>query len=338
MSESVPAAIVECLQSQTRFILTTHQHPDADAIGSCLALALALQQLRKEAQVVLAEPVPVSCRFLPGANAVLPTSRFSSDQQVAAVVLDCGGPPRTAIQEQDYTRTEPRIVIDHHLTNELASPLHWVDPEAAATGVLVYRLLSRLGVKIERDIATNLYAAITTDTGWFRFSNTTPESLAVCATLVQAGADFRAVSKHLFEERTFAATKLMGRALGSLQADSSGSIVWATLTRQDYVDCGASDEETEGIVNHLKAVRGAEVAILFRETAEGKTRVSLRSEGNVDVSKIAQQFAGGGHAPAAGCSIPRPLDGSVPLVLAAVRAALDSNPQWSEEITITKNT
>ncbi|NCO35368.1 MAG: hypothetical protein AUJ92_11590 [Armatimonadetes bacterium CG2_30_59_28] len=324
MAELVPPpSIVACLESQTRFLLTTHRRPDADAIGSCLALCLALQRMGKQAEVILQEPVPESCRFLPASDGVRPTSGFLPSDQVVGVVLDCGGPPRTAIREEDYARTNPRIVIDHHATNEAASSLHWVVPEAAATGALIYSLLKRLNTEIDTAIATNLYAAIATDTGWFRFANTTPESLDVCATLVRCGADFRSVSKRLFEERSFAATKLMGRALGSLRLDCKGRLVWAILTRQDFADCSADDEETEGIVNHVKGVHGTEVAVLFREASDGTTRVSLRSEGNVDVGKVAQHFGGGGHAPASGCTLSQPLRPSTGQVIAVLRDELD---------------
>ncbi|MBI3920032.1 MAG: hypothetical protein HY318_01340, partial [Armatimonadetes bacterium] len=164
----------------------------------------------------------------------------------------------------------------------------------------------------------------TTDTGWFRFSNTTSEALRACATLVESGADVREVAKHLFEERSYAATKLMGRALGSLEVACEGRLVWANLTREDFGDCQATDEETEGIVNHLKGVRGSEVAVLFREDAQGKVRVSLRSESQVDVSKISHLFGGGGHAAAAGCTLALSLPESQETILGAVRERIEA--------------
>lgn len=317
-----PPPILELLRSQPRFVITTHQRPDADAIGSALALHLALTQMGKASQPVHLEAVPELCRFLPETSSFQPAMSHAGNAPPVVIVLDCDGPPRAAISETDFQRCTPKVVIDHHATTARTSSLDWVVPDASATGELVFELITCLGIEITPDIATNLYAAITTDTGWFRFSNTTPHAMTVCAQLVASRADIRAVSKHLFEERSFSSAKLLGRALGSLETDCDGLLAWATLTRQDFQECKATDDETEGIVNHVKGVRGSEVAIVFREDSQGKVRVSLRSESRVDVSRIAQQYGGGGHAPAAGCTFSLSLPESQQQILAVVRSEL----------------
>ena len=174
---------------------------------------------------------------------------------------------------------------------------------------------------ITADIATCLFTGIITDTGSFRFQNVTPNTLRVAAELLEAGAPPAHISENVFENRTFAATRLLGLALAAMQQTPDGKVVWTHVTAQDFVSVGAKDADTEGIVSYVRGVRGADAGILFREMADGQIRVSLRSREGLDVSQIAARFGGGGHRMASGCTLPGPLAAAEQSVLAAVLQA-----------------
>ncbi|MDQ2799194.1 MAG: bifunctional oligoribonuclease/PAP phosphatase NrnA, partial [Armatimonadota bacterium] len=197
-----------------------------------------------------------------------------------------------------------------------------VETRAASTAEIVFALLNALELPITPEVATCLFTGILTDTGSFRFQNVTADTMTVAARLIDAGASPAFVSEHVFENRTFAATKLLGLALSSLSRTLDGRIAWAHVTREDFARLGATDEDSEGLVNPVRSVRGAEVGVSFREMPDGAVRVSLRSREGVDVGQIAQKFGGGGHRMAAGCTLNLPLAEAEAAVLDSLRAAL----------------
>ncbi|MCR4399182.1 MAG: bifunctional oligoribonuclease/PAP phosphatase NrnA [Firmicutes bacterium] len=288
----------EVFRDKANFVLVPHVNPDGDAIGSCLALFLALRRRGKQCRVLLDEPVPSRYRFLPGSAEV--TGHPPGDQEFVLVALDCTDESRWGYPREGLAAASVVVNMDHHVSNSRFGDYQLVDEDASATGEIVFELLRDLGWGITSDEATSLYTAIATDTGSFRFANTTPRSLEICADLVRAGAKPDRIAEEVFETRSLAATLLLQRALSSLRVDQSGRIAWMCLGLEDFRESGASAEDTEGIVNNARMIEGVEVGLLFREIGEGRVKVALRSKSTVDVSRVASAFSGGGHPAARG--------------------------------------
>ena len=304
--------------SQT-IVLACHVNPDGDALGSMLGLALALLPLGKTVTCLSEDGVPAILTFLPGAERVRQTTDIASFD--LALVVDSGDLPRIGTTLQPIIGRAKRVVdIDHHVTAGAFGDIRVLDARAASTAEIVYALLQTLQAPITPEIATCLFTGIITDTGSFRFQNVTPNTLQVAAALLEAGAPPAFISEHVFENRTFAATQLLGHALSSLRKTPDGSIVWAHITAADFAETHATDQDTEGIVSYVRGVQNAEVGILFREMAGGGVRVSLRARDTVNVAEIASQFGGGGHRMASGCTVEMPLAEAEAAVIQAVEA------------------
>ena len=325
LADALPQAADAVRAAQT-IVLACHVNPDGDALGSLLGFALALAPLNKQVTVLSQDGVPDILRFLPGVEMV--QKETSTDAFDLAVVLDCGDLARVGDRLLPVIgRARAVVDIDHHVVAGAFGDVRLLNPKAASTAEIVYDLILHMGLPISTDVATCLFTGVITDTGSFRFQNVTPNTLRVAAFLLESGAPPARISENVFENRTFAATALLGHALASLQSISDGQIVWAHITAADFAQVGATDEDTEGVVSHVRGVRGAEVGILFREmTAEPEmapsVRVSLRSRETVNVAEVAATFGGGGHRMAAGCTLYVPLADAETVVLSAVRAAL----------------
>ena len=327
MSASVPDGLAQPLaeaaaaihRSQT-IVMACHVNPDGDALGSLLGLALTLIPLGKTVVCLSEDGVPEILRFLPGAELIHQTS----DQAMfdLALVVDSGDLPRVGKTVQPIIGRAKQVVdIDHHVTSGAFGDIRVLDARAASTAEIVYALLLTLQTPITPEIATCLFTGIITDTGSFRFQNVTPNTLQVAAALLEAGAPPAVISENIFENRTFAATRLLGHALSSLAQSPDGRIVWASITASDFAGLGATDQDTEGIVSYVRGVRETEVGLLFREMADGGIRVSLRSRESVNVAEVAALFGGGGHRMASGCTVNLPLAEAEQAVVAAIRAA-----------------
>jgi phosphoesterase RecJ-like protein len=292
----------DLIRKSSSFYIASHIRPDGDAIGSLLGLVLALENSGRRVAALLADPVPPNYRFLPGADRI--RHRPPDWRADVGIVVDCDGLSRLGPLEPAVSSLPHLIDIDHHQTDRIFGEVQIIEPGAAATGEMVYHLLRRLDLPVDAEIATCLYAAILTDTGRFCFGNTTASALRVAAELVKAGAQPQRIARRIYEKRSVAATHLLGVALSRLSSELDGQVVASTLTRQDFLETGAATSDTEGIIDHLRAIGGPRVALLFVQPDHNGVRVSLRSDGSVDVSEIALQFGGGGHAMAAGCTIP----------------------------------
>lgn len=302
-------------------VLACHVNPDGDALGSMLGLALALIPLGKDLVCLSQDGVPDILRFLPGADMVVQTTDVPAFD--LALVVDSGELARVGETVKPLVARARRVVdIDHHVTAGAFGDIRVLDAHAASTAEIVYALLQTLGVSMTPDIATCLFTGVITDTGSFRFQNVTPNTLRVAAKLLEAGAPPAHISENVFENRTFAATRLLGSALSALAQTPDGQIIWTHITAQDFRTLGATDQDTEGVVNYVRGVRGAEVGILFREMETGKIRVSLRSRESVNVAEIAARFGGGGHRMASGCTLDGPLADAEQAVVTAVQEAL----------------
>jgi phosphoesterase RecJ-like protein len=315
------AATATAIGASQSIVLACHVNPDGDALGSMLGLALALISLGKEVVCLSEDGVPDILRFLPGTEFVTQTTDMMEFD--LALVVDSGDLPRVGATVQPLIGRAKRVVdIDHHVTAGAFGDIRVLNARAASTAEIVYALLETLEAPITADIATCLFTGIITDTGSFRFQNVTPNTLRVAAKLLEAGAPPAYISENVFDNRTFAATRLLGHALSSLAQTPDGQVIWAHITVRDFDALGATDQDTEGVVNYVRGVRGAEVGVLFREMEPNKIRVSLRSRESVNVAEIAARFGGGGHRMASGCTVELPLAEAERVVISAVREAL----------------
>jgi len=241
--------------------------------------------------------VPETYRFLPHADRI-GTGLPVPGRYDAYVVVD-SDPTRSGLFDKTYP-ADILINIDHHITNPREWPLTWLDPDASAAGEMVYRLVRQLGVPLDRDIALCLYTAIFTDTGSFRYSNTSPESMRISATLLEAGADPWLVTENVYESFAYRRLKLLGAVLSCMERSADGRIAWVVITDELYRQTGTTAEDTDSFVNYVRSVKGVEVAVLFRQTTPTQYKISLRSKGRIDLSGLAQSLGGGGHKNAAG--------------------------------------
>jgi phosphoesterase RecJ-like protein len=301
------------IERRERFVLTSHARPDGDAVGSVLACSQILRQMGKHADVVMHGGVPHIYQPLPFADRVICAECVNGNYE-AAILLECDSVQRTSLAglEKKFL-----INIDHHLSGRPFADVNWIDPEACATAELVYRLARAADVEITPEIATCLYTAVLTDTGAFCFVGTDAHTFALAQELVTAGADPARIAQAVYFSHPTAKMRLLGAALSGLHKD--GDLAWMAVNRQQIDRCGARDEDCEGLVNYALSIDGVEVAIFFRELADGRWRVSLRSKGLVDVSEIGAFFGGGGHRCASGCSVEGPVSVAAERVLAQMR-------------------
>jgi len=296
-----------------------HVHPDADVLGTLLALGLALEARGSRVVYGGPHPAPALLGFLPGVDRYRTLERLDGRFDVV-VLTDCPNPQRTeGLIDQARAAGQVVVNIDHHPDNRRYGHVNWIDVTAAATGEMVYELLTALRLPLTPAIATNLFTAIHTDTGSFRYSNVTTRTFAIAAALVAAGARPELVSESLYERRAPDALHWLGEALARVEVSADGRVGWLALPASAIPERIVESEE---LVNYPRSVASVRVACLLREL-NGTVKVSLRGKGDVDVQKIAAQFGGGGHVNAAGCTVAGPLPEATRLVLDAVRRAVD---------------
>lgn len=299
------------------YVLACHVRPDGDCLGAALALARELRRLGKDATVVSIDGVPDNYVFLPDSETVK-TSTDRRDFDVG-IIVDSDIPKRVGDSADAITSARTLARVDHHLTSEPFGEISVVDTHVSSTSELVVELFQANGVQIDEQTATLLLAGIIFDTGGFRYPNTSARTFAIAAELVSLGAKASHIAREVLENRPPRAMQLLGRALSSLTVEPDGLIAWGQISMRDYDELGATDADTEGIVNSLSQVKGPKVVILLRETEPGTVRVSLRSRDGVDVNKVAHVFDGGGHAAAAGCTVESSLEDARLQVIAEVR-------------------
>lgn len=317
----------ELVHKHQRFLLTTHVRPDADGLGSMLALAGGLRWLGKDSRLVLASTFPSRYRFMDPEGQLRqfdpPWDEYRSAQ--AAIILDTGtwnqlGAFGTFLQ--DFPG--PRAVIDHHMTQDDLGAKRYVDTAAEATGRLVHEALGHLQVPVSPAIAAHLFCALAMDTGWFRHGNTRPESLELAAVLVRAGADPTALYEELFERNSEGRLRLLGRVLERLGTACGGKVAWLELYQSDYEATGSKPQDSEDLVNYPRSLDGVEVGLFFMEQPRGGVKVSFRSKGQVDVARLAERWGGGGHRQASGAILTTTLAEARSRVLEALAAELQS--------------
>lgn len=331
------------LQRHNRFLLACHERADGDALGSLLALGLSLRLIGKSAAMYSPGGVPGPYHFLPHQDEILSSLQALTPQEVEVVIcLDCDGLARAGQLSQwlgpqisspparpgrghaaKSSRWRPLVIdIDHHEPEKAFGDIRLVLPQAAATAVLVYGILTEMKTPISEEVATCLLTGLYLDTGSLRYDNTNEEVFHIAAALIALGAKPSFVARGLYETKSLPALRLLGRALCSASLAGDGKIVFGLLTARDFQEAGAQREDTEGIIDLLRAERDALVAALFIQQDGSNVKVSLRSKGAVDVATIASRHGGGGHARASGFSIPGPLEKAAPAIIDEVTALL----------------
>jgi phosphoesterase RecJ-like protein len=297
-AETTAAHIAAEIQRRQRFVVASHARPDGDAIGSSMALALALRSLGKDVRVVSRDHVPPQMQVFPGVDSIDIVDRVEEPGD-AVIVMECGDVERTGIQGLAGGFV---INIDHHPGNTMYGAMNWLDLSAAACGEMAFELIGQLGVPLSSDIATHVYIAILTDTGAFHYANITPRTFDICRQCVEAGVDPPAVARSIFDSNNLARLKLYGAVLHRMQLDASGRIAMVSVDQQLARECGGTYEDTEGLVNLPLTVKDIVAVAFFKEQGPDDWRVSMRSKGAIDVNAVAREFGGGGHANASGCS------------------------------------
>ena len=322
---AVPESLVDLLRGARRLWITPHERPDGDALGAALALQAILEQRGAKVAVISADAPAAVYDVIPSIGRV--AHKAPPWQPDAAILVDCADPGRAGSAGAllaALPATTPRAIIDHHVSNRSDEPTAWIDPHAAATCEMVALLGIALDADLAADngaIATALGAGLIMDTATFQHGNTTPRTLQVAALLLAAGAPLSEISRRLYRSRPLSQVKLHARVLGRVERSDAGRTVWATLSGADLVATGASAEESEGIVDALAQVVEADVAMFLKEDGPSATRLSVRTkEHGPDATEIVATFGGGGHARAAGATIPLALSEASAAALTVVAA------------------
>ena len=308
--------VITELRARSSFMFVSHVKPDGDTLGAGLALGLALSGLGKRVGYFQQDPVPRNLRFLPGAAFVSRAVPADLPEDTLWVFCDMSDSTRAGEFLPKIER-ENMLNIDHHLGNSRFAKFNYILEKEASTGTCVIHLLRALKVPITKEVATNLLTTIMTDTGAFMHTNTTSAVLRASADLMDSGADKPLITEEIFANKRFAATKLLGMALERAQLEDNGRYCWTFVDEAMLAACGADGEDTEEIVQHLRAVEGVEAAALFKDY-DGAIRVSLRSSGRVNVQLAAATLGGGGHFMASGLTF----TGDFAAALSAVHSAL----------------
>ena len=302
-------------------MISTHQNPEGDAIGSTLALALALESLGKTVRILTQDPVPEILAFLPGAEKITHQAPPDGCFDIAFSV-DCGDRPRLGEAFNKVKGIGKIINIDHHVSNDFFGDLNLVDPGASSAAEIIYDLIRTLPAPFTKEVAENIYTGLLTDTGSFHYSNTSAKTLSVARACLLAGVDPWKVAQKVYDTQPLARLRLLSRVLETLELSEDGRVSSVAVTQQMLREAGATVDMTEDFINFPRSVQGVEVALLFREVTPEKYRVSMRSRGAVDVARIAGQFKGGGHPAASGCTVEENFSTVKAKILESVRAVL----------------
>ena len=295
--------VMQTIRRHRQFAVSSHVNPEGDALGSALALASLLKRLGKQAVVATDGGIPKAFEFFPR---VAPVVGRPSQTRVPEVAITVDVPVLARLGSMSglFEKAGVSVNIDHHVSNQLFGDVNWVDPKAAAVGEMIYRLYEAFGMKPTRDEALCMYVSIVTDTGSFRYMNTTPEVHRITSNLISRGVSPLKVGQDIYECHSPSDLRFLGKVLNSLKSTLDGKITWVEVPHPLLKSCRPGPEIVDELVNYPRSVRTAEVSFVLRDQSrDGQIRVSLRSKGRVDVNRIARSFGGGGHRAASGCTV-----------------------------------
>jgi len=311
--------VIEVIHSCSTFLITSHERPDGDAVGSELAIYHMLRGMGKDVVVYNQDKTPAVYEFLPGSKNII-HELDSVNGFDAVFVLDCSDIERVGNEKNKIGSIKKIVNIDHHASIGTFSEILLVDSTASSTGEIIHRLLKHMRVTITEDIATNIYTAILTDTGGFRYSNTGIDTFRVAADLMERGADPRNIAQNIYETKPVVQIQLMAKALNTLEFYEGGKVGSLYVTREMLRSVGALPEHTEGFVDIVRSIEGIEVAIFYYEFSKNRFKISMRSKETVDVERIARRLGGGGHVNASACRVEGDIKTVRGKVLGAIRA------------------
>ena len=318
--------VCEIIKRHKSFLIASHIEPEGDSLGSQLAMADMLKQLGKSSIIVNSDAPPERYKFLKNINQIILPSLNVYDFDIV-LVLDCPVIERIG-KVQKIIRNKPIVNIDHHISNRNFATFNYVDPKASSTGEIIYELINKIGCRLNRQIANYLYLAMLTDTGGFRYSNTTFRTLEIAAALLKSGSNPKELYERIYESHSLASRRLLGLCLNTLKVSQDGKVAWLRLRKAMLKDAKASPHDAENFVNYARFINGVRIALLFSDadnigTKKGFTKVSFRSNENwADVNKIASKFGGGGHVSASGCLVRGSISSVEKKILAEVRKVL----------------
>ncbi len=313
--------VVELVEKKDRFAITSHVRPDGDSLGSSLGLYWLLRALDKEVEVTMRDMAPHAYQQLPGADAIRVTPAVDRPYD-AVFVIECSDIDRPGLIDLEKQFV---VNIDHHSTTALFGAINWIDSTASAVGEMIYNLCKATGVRVTKEIAECVYTALLTDTGSFHYSNTTERTFKIASELVRTGVKPAKTAEAIFGSYQWPKIELLSLVLATAKRDETGQIAWMEQTLEMQEQTRASEEDADGFVNYPLSVGEVEATALFKECSPGVYRTSLRSKGDVNVAKVAEQFGGGGHRNAAGCTLKGNLESVerqlVPLLQDAIKRA-----------------
>ena len=314
--------VIELIEKNHRFAITSHIRPDGDSLGSSLALCWILRSLKKDAEIIMCDNVPHAYSKLPGTEMVRVISDIDREYD-AVFVIECSDVSRPGIPSLN---TQFVVNIDHHSTTMLFGDLNWIDSTAAAVGEMIYNLAKAIGARITPEVASCVYAALLTDTGSFHFSNTTERTFKIASELVRHGAQPAKLSQAIFYNYPYAKIRLVGDVLSTLQRDESGRIAWITMSKEAMDSLGATEDDSDGIITYPLTVGDVEAVAFFREMGNSTYRISLRSKNRVNVARRAERYGGGAHCNAAGYTINAVFESLSRDVMQKLKEAVETAP------------
>jgi len=308
-TDATIAQIAAAIRARRRFVIVSHARPDGDAIGSQVAMALALRALGKDVRMVAHDPAPQQMQDFP-AVADIQLVDHLDDLGDAVIFMECGDVRRPGVSGLDQGFA---INIDHHPGNAMYGAMNCIDLTAAACGEMVFELIAALGVPLSVEMATHIYLAILTDTGGFHYSHISPRTFDICRRCVEAGLDPTAVSRAIYDNNNLGRVRIWGAVLNEMRLSPDGRVATLSMDRALAARCGATYDDTEGLINFPLTVKEIQAVVFFKESGPGDWRISMRSKGDVNVNAIAREFGGGGHANASGCGATGDLAHLMPL-------------------------
>lgn len=310
------------IKEKKDFAIVCHSSPDGDSLGSMLGLYNCLIEIRKNADVIVEDLIPDKYSFLPRAEEIIDSSR-AKDRYDCLIVLDNGDFSRAGVSKDVIKRCDMIINIDHHLTNDLYGQINFVDTNASSVGEIIYQLLKINGFELSKNTAECLYTSIVSDTGGFKYSNTTSLTLSIAGDLINTGIDFSEIYNRIFDVKTVPQINLMSKVTSTLKTFLDDRAALLYLSKSMLDECNATEEDASDFVNFARDISGVEVGVFIKEKDSKTSRVSLRSKNFVDVRAIAEKFGGGGHLRAAGCTIEGNIQEAIKLIIAEIDLALE---------------